>query len=168
LKHASRHLITLLLAASLAACGFHMRGTTPDSQMSFKSIYLDVKKGSAIERDLRTAIRFSDAQLAADAKAADVTLRIVRQSQQKKILTLNAQGKVREYSLTYQVQFEILDANNKKLLQPPEMVMQYILSYSEEQALAKEQEERMTFDDMRRDAVSQIMRQLARLHPETM
>ena len=41
-----------------------------------------------------------------------------------------------------------------------------ILPYSEEQALAKEQEERMTFEDMRRDAVAQIMRQLARVKPE--
>jgi outer membrane lipopolysaccharide assembly protein LptE/RlpB len=51
-------------------------------------------------------------------------------------------------------------------LQPPEISLQSILSYSEEQALAKEQEERMTFEDLRRDAVAQIMRQLARVKPE--
>jgi LPS-assembly lipoprotein len=82
------------------------------------------------------------------------------------VLTLNAQGKVREFSLTYRVRFEVADAENRKLLQPPEIALQSILPYSEEQALAKEQEERMTFEDMRRDAVAQIMRQLARVKPE--
>jgi LPS-assembly lipoprotein len=161
-----RHLVVLLLIAPLAGCGFHVRGTTPDSQLSFASIYLDAPRGTPIERELRTMIRTGNVQLAADAKSAAVTLRVLSQAQERKVMTLNAQGKVREFSLTYRVRFEITDANNKKLLQPPEIALQSILSYSEEQALAKEQEERLTFDDLRRDAVGQIVRQLARVKPE--
>lgn len=166
MKHARRHLVTLLLVAPLAACGFHMRGSTPDAQLSFASLYLDAPKGTPIERDLRSAVRTGETLLLADQKSAAVTLRVMSQAQEKKVLTLNAEGKVREYSLTYRVRFEVTDANNKKLLQPPEIVLQSILSYSEEQALAKEQEERMTFDDLRRDAVGRIMRQLARVKPD--
>ncbi len=166
MKHARRHLVTLLLVAPLAACGFHMRGSTPDAQLSFASLYLDAPKGTPIERDLRSAVRNGETLLLADQKSAAVTLRVMSQAQEKKVLTLNAEGKVREYSLTYRVRFEVTDANNKKLLQPPEIVLQSILSYSEEQALAKEQEERMTFDDLRRDAVGRIMRQLARVKPD--
>ena len=168
MRHARRQFVTLLLAATLAGCGFHLRGSTPDTQLAFASVYLDVPKGSPIERDLRSALRTGETQLASDAKSAPVTLRMLSQAQEKKVLTLNAEGKVREYSLTYRVRFEVADANNKKLLQPPEIVLQSILSYSEEQALAKEQEERITFDDLRRDAVGQIMRQLARVKPETL
>ena len=166
MNSARRQLVSLLLVAPLAACGFHMRGTTPDSQMTFASIYLDAPKGSPIERELRSAIRSGDTQLAADAKSAAVTLRILSQAEERKVLTLNAQGKVREFSLIYRVRFEVAGPDNKKLLQPPEIALQSILSYSEEQALAKEQEAVMAFGDMRRDAVSQIMRQLARVKPE--
>ncbi len=168
MTHARRQLVTLLLAATLAGCGFHMRGSTPDTQLGFASVYLDAPAGSPIERDLRTAVRTGETQLASDQKSAAVTLRVLSQAQEKKVLTLNTEGKVREYSLTYRVRFEVADANNKKLLQPPEIALQSILSYSEEQALAKEQEERITFDDLRRDAVGQIMRQLARVKPETL
>ena len=52
------------------------------------------------------------------------------------------------------------------LLKPNELALQAFLSYSESQALAKETEERMTYNDLRRDAVSQIMRQLSRIKPE--
>jgi LPS-assembly lipoprotein len=73
---------------------------------------------------------------------------------------------VREFSLTYRVNFEVADQANRKLLPANEIALQSLLSYSESQALAKETEERMTFDDLRRDAIGQIMRQLSRVQAE--
>ncbi len=162
----TRYLSILLIAMLFAGCGFQLRGSTPETRLGFESLYLDAPIGTPLERDLRTVLRASSTQLTADAKSAPVTLRVLSQAQEKKVLTLNAQGKVREFSLTYRVRFGVADASNKKLLQPPEIALQYILSYSEEQALAKEQEERMTFEDLRRDAVAQIIRQLARVKLE--
>lgn len=162
----TRGLFVLMMATLVAGCGFQLRGSTPETRLAFESLYLDAPVGTPLERDLRTIIRAGNTPLAEDAKSAPVTLRVLSQLQEKKVLTLNAQGKVREFSLTYRVRFEVADAENRKLLQPPEIALQSILPYSEEQALAKEQEERMTFEDMRRDAVAQIMRQLARVKPE--
>lgn len=162
----TRWFFVLLIAIQVASCGFQLRGSTPDTRLGFEALYLDAPVGTPLERDLRTIIRATNTQLTGDAKSAPITLRVLSQIQEKKVLTLNAQGKVREFSLTYRVRFEVADAENKKLLQPPEIALQSILPYSEEQALAKEQEERMTFEDMRRDAVAQIMRQLARVKPE--
>ena len=133
-----RALLFGLLTVQLAACGFQLRGTTPETRLAFESIYLDAPAGTPLERDLRTVIRTSNTQLSEDAKSAPVTLRVLSQAQEKKVLTLNAQGKVREFSLTYRVRFEVADSNNKKLLQPPEIALQSILSYSEEQARSEE------------------------------
>ncbi|MEO0315119.1 MAG: hypothetical protein RI928_1575 [Pseudomonadota bacterium] len=162
-----RLLISLLLIASVSACGFQLRGSTPASQISFDSLYLESAKGTPLERELRRSILSQgNTTLATDQKTAAVTLRIISEAQERKILTLNAQGQVREYSLIYRINFEATDKENKKLIQPNELALQAFLSYSESQALAKETEERMTFDDLRRDAVSQIMRQLSRIKPE--
>ncbi len=159
-------LLTLLAALSLSACGFHLRGSTPDSRLSFTSVHVEAPSGTPLERELRSAIRAGGTPLVADPKSAAVTLRILSQAQEKKILTLNAQGQVREFSLTYRMVFEVADPSGRKLLPAQEIALQSLLSYSESQALAKEAEEKMTFDDLRRDAVSQIMRQLARVKPE--
>lgn len=159
--------VTALVMSCLAGCGFHLRGTTPDSKLSFDSVYLEATRGTPLERELRGAILSQGSTtLAPDQQAGAVTLRILSEGQEKKILTLNAQGQVREYSLLYRVNFEVADKDNKKLLQPNELALQAFLSYSESQALAKETEERMTYNDLRRDAVSQIMRQLSRIKPE--
>ncbi len=157
----------LAITTSLAGCGFHLRGSTPDSRLQFDSVYLAASKGTPLERELRGAILAQGATLATDPKEAAVTLRIVSEAQEKKILTLNAQGQVREFSLTYRLRFEVADKDNRKLLVPEEIALQSYLSYSESQALAKETEERMTFIDLRRDAVNQVMRQLARVKPES-
>ncbi len=162
----ARRLASLLLIASLAGCGFQLRGSTPDSRLTFASVYVDAASGTPLGRELRDAVRSGGSQLAADPKAAAVTLRLLDEARERKVLTLNAQGQVREFSLTYRVNFEVADPEGKKLLPPQEIALQSLLSYSESQALAKEIEERMTFDDLRRDAVSQIMRQLARVSPE--
>lgn len=162
-----RLLISLLLVTSVSACGFQLRGSTPASQISFDSVYLDAAKGTPLERELRRSILSqNNTTLATDQKTAAVTLRILAAAEERKILTLNAGGQVREFSLIYRVKFEAVDKNNKKLMQPNELALQAFLSYSAEQALAKEKEERMTYDDLRRDAVNQIMRQLARIKPE--
>lgn len=160
--------LAIASALPLAGCGFHLRGSTPDSRLQFESVYLAASKGTPLERELRGAILAQGSTLAADQKDAPVTLRIVSEAQEKKILTLNAQGQVREFSLTYRLRFEVADKDNRKLLVPEEIALQSYLSYSESQALAKETEERMTYVDLRRDAVNQVMRQLARVKPEAL
>jgi len=166
LNRARRRLAAALLALPLASCGYYLRGSTPDSQLAFDSVYLDAPSGTPLERDLRTSIRSQrTAKLVNDPKTAQVSLRVLSDKQERKVLTLNSQGQVREYSLTYRIRYEVADKDNKKLLAPTEIALQTILSYSESQVLAKEQEERLIFDDLRRDAVSQIMRQLAQVKP---
>ncbi len=158
--------LSVLMLAALAGCGFHLRGSTPDSRLAFDSVYVEAPRGTPLERELRGAVRTGGTRLAADPKSATVVLRILNEARERKILTLNAQGQVREFSLTYRVNFEVADPANRKLLPANEIALQSLLSYSESQALAKETEERMTFDDLRRDAISQIMRQLSRVQPE--
>ncbi len=167
MNRARRSLVSVLLAIPLASCGYYLRGSTPDSQLSFESVYVDTPSGTPLERELRTAIRSQrTTKLLDDPKAAAVLLRILSDKQERKVLTLNSQGQVREYSLTYRIHYEVAGKNNKKLLPMSEIALQTILSYSESQVLAKEQEERLIFDDLRRDAVAQIMRQLAQISQE--
>ncbi len=157
--------LAIASALPLAGCSFHLRGSTPESRLQFESVYLSAPKGTPLERELRSAIVTQGATLANSQKDAPVTLRILSDVQEKKTLTLNSQGQVREFYLNYRLRFEVVDSKNRKLLTPEEIVLQSYLSYSESQALAKEIEERLTYVDLRRDAVNQVMRQLSRLQP---
>ncbi len=159
--------ISALMTLPLAACGFQLRGSRPDAKLDFNSVHLEATHGSPIERDLRSSILAQGhTVLATDRKSADVTLRILQENQEKKVLTINAQGQVREYSLLYRLRFDVLDKDNAILLEPTELALQTFMSYSESQALAKETEERLIYNDLRADAVSQVMRRLSQLKPK--
>ena len=158
--------ISMLMTLPLAACGFQLRGARPDAKLDFSSVHLEAVSGSPLERDLRAAILAQGSTaLATDRKSADVTLRVLQENQEKKVLTINAQGQVREYSLLYRLRFDVLGKDNGVLLEPTELALQTFMSYSESQALAKETEERLIYNDLRADAVSQIMRRLSQVKP---
>lgn len=161
-----RFVLCLLLLAALSACGFQLRGSRPDSRLPFTTLYLEVARNTQLERDLRSTILAQDGiKLMSDAKSAQATVRIVSEKEEKKILTLNAQGQVREYSLLYRIKYEVKEADGTVLLKPTELALQAFMSYSEAQALAKETEQKMIFSDLRSDAINQMVRQMAQLKP---
>lgn len=163
---ARRTVLSLMLLAPLGACGFHLRGSQGDFRLPFATLYLDVQRKSAIERELRSAVLGQDGiTLTTEAKSAEATLRILSENEEKKILTLNAQGQVREYSLLYRLSFEVKDSDGKTLLEPTELALQTSMAFSESEVLAKETEERMIFTDLRNDAINQLMRRLTLLKP---
>ena len=93
-------------------------------------------------------------------------MRVLSERQEKKVLTLNAQGQVRDFSLLYRLRFDVIGQENAPLVNDTELALQTFMSYSESQAVAKETEERLIYNDLRADAVSQIMRRLAQIKPE--
>lgn len=165
-RRRAQTIFLLLLASSLMACGFHLRGSSSGAQLPFSAIYLDMRDGTLLERELRGAIlNQSSTVLTKNAKEAEATVRVLSDSQSRRILTLNAQGQVRELSLIYLLRFDVTDRSGKVLLAPQDIGMEQIMTYSESQAIAKESEEKMIYTDLRSDAISQLLRQISTIKP---
>ena len=159
--------ISLMMTLPLAACGFQLRGSRSSANLPFSSVHLEIAKNSPIERELRNAILSQgNTAIATDRKSADITVRVLSERQEKKVLTLNAQGQVREFSLLYRLRFDVIGKENAHVVNDTELALHTFMSYSESQAVAKETEERLIYNDLRADAVSQIMRRLAQIKPE--
>lgn len=161
--------LIVLAAAMLSACGFHLRGSTPQDNLPFKSIYFALPAGSPMAVELKRNLRGSGTTVVTDRKAAEVSLEPLAEKKTKSILSLNAQGRVREFELVYLLRFQLKDAKGKVVLPPTEIAQKRILSYSEAQALAREIEEAELYRDMQSDIVQQIIRRLAavKLPPAT-
>src|SRR4051812_35343292 len=100
-----RALVALTVGiAVLSACGFQLRGSNGQSALPFKTIYVGVPESSPLGVQLKRYIRASgDTQIVTDPKAAEATLDILSETRDKKILSLNTQGRIREYTLFYRV-----------------------------------------------------------------
>lgn len=163
-------LIILIFLSSLAGCGFHLRGhNVGEKPFPFTSLYLKANSASPFIAELQNNLELYKIKLAASSTTADLTLEIVAEGAQKRVLALSGAGQVLEYQLDYSVSFRAYDKQMQEWVPADVIALQRNLIYDVTQILAKEQEEQLLYRDMRSDAVQQILRRLSRakLRPET-
>lgn len=161
---------SLVLALSgtalLSACGFRLRGSDGKSGLPFRTVFIGVAETSPVGIELKRYIRASDdTAIVADPKLAEATIDILSETRDRATLSLNTQGRIREYSLYYRLRFQVKDKAGALLLAPTELVLKRDISFNESQVIAKEKEEEMLYRDMQSDAVQQILRRMSALKP---
>lgn len=165
-NYLTRALALILAAALLAGCGFKLRGSGEQYSMPFQSIWLSFAENSPLGTELKRNLRAGDAvRIETDASKAEALFDVVSESRGKTILSLNSLGRVREYSLSYTLVFQVRDASSRQLLAPTEIVLRRNIAFDESQVLAKESEEAVLYRDMQSDLVRQIIRRLAAIKP---
>ena len=100
-------------------------------------------------------------KLVADPRDAEVHLRILSENTEKSIQTLTGAGRVYDFQLRLRVGFRASDGAGNPLVEPTEIEVRRVITYSETAPLAKEAEELLLFEDMRGEAAGQIMRRLS-------
>ena len=153
--------------ALLPGCGFHLRGSGQEYTLPFKTVYLGVADNSPLGIELARNIRANgQTEVVREAKGAQAVIEVLSEARDKAILSLNFQGRVREYTLTYSLRFQVKDGNGRELMAPNEIQLKRTISFNESQVLAKEAEEALLYRDMQTDLVQQIIRRLATIKPE--
>lgn len=160
--------LLLAVVLSLAACGFHLRGSNlQGAEFAFKSLYLKAPAESPFVADLRRALNTNKITLTSTPDQAELVLEVLsEQIPPKQILSLSGSGRVQEYQLVYRISLRAYDAKQNDWLPTDEIMLSRILTYDDAQVLAKEQEEAMLYKDMRSDAVAQAVRRLTRARPQ--
>ena len=168
LQNRRRLCIALASTMALSACGFKLRGSILGENLPFKSLYISIPESSSLGAELRRNIRGSgEVTLTDTPEEADATLNITGESRTRQILSLNSQGRVREYVLNYRATISVRDNKKVELLAPTQIALKRDISYNEEFVLAKEAEEALLYRDMQSDLVQQILRRLAAIKPGT-
>ena len=160
-----RWTMVIAITAMLTACGFHLRGS---ASLPFKTIYLGSATGTPLGVELKRNIQASGStEVVPTAKGAEAVLEVIAQTQEKVILTLNSQGRAREYMLYSRFSFRLKDAQQKELMPVTMITLKRDISYNESEELSKVAEEALLYRDMQTDLVQQILRRMAALKPAT-
>lgn len=169
-RHTMRTRLTMLALTSavlLTACGFHLRGQNTLA-LPFQTLYIaSANIYTPFIGQLKRAVQAAGAQVVDTPEEAQLTLHIVSEKMEKIILSLSDAGRVREYQLNFSISFRAEDQAQQVLIAPAEIVLQRTFSYDDEQVLAKEREEILLQENVRSDAVQQILRRLNRARPPT-
>lgn len=161
-----RLLLAVIIAAVLTGCGFHLRGTV-SGNLPYKTFYIALPDTSEINVWLQRYIKASgNTEIVSDAQNAEAIFQQVSDGRQKTILSVNAQGRVREYRLIRNYTFRVVNAKGQLLIPPNEINLIRDITYNDSAVLAKDLEEAMLWRDMNTDLVNQIMRRLSLIKPK--
>ncbi|HTQ77107.1 MAG TPA: LPS assembly lipoprotein LptE [Burkholderiales bacterium] len=148
-----------LSAALLAGCGFHLRGT---AVLPFDTIYLPATTAPGIVLDLRRNILAgTKTRVVDDPKKAEAVMEFTQEARDKVILSLGADGRVREYELRYRVGFRVRDPKGGEFVPTSTVQLQRDVTFNDSAVLSKEIEDQQLYRDMQSDMVRQIMARLA-------
>lgn len=155
----------LAVALTVSACGFHLRGDGGHYTLPFPTMYIGLPESSPLAIDLKRNIRANGGTTVVnnprDADGIVEVLSNPEKTKTKTILSLNSNGRVRQYLLTYNIVFRVLDKQGAELLAPTQLTLTRPIDFNETQLLAKEQEEILLYKDMQTDLVQQMMRRIA-------
>jgi len=147
-----------LACASLASCGFQLRGT---ANFTFDSIYVGAPPTLPFTVELKRALAGGGSARVMDApQGAQVVLDISNLSEDKAVLSLSPGGRVREFVLTKRVAFSLRGADGVEWLPLDEIVVRRAYTYDDTERLAREIQEQRLLAEMQTDAIAQLVRRL--------
>lgn len=155
----------LALSLILAGCGFHLRGT-----LTGNLPYATMHVGSGVTTEVATILgRYLKGQqqtrIVNTRAEAEAIFEQVGDIREKAILSVNAQGQVREYRLQARYSFRMVDPKGRIVVPVNEISLSRDITFSDSAILAKGQEENLLWRDINQDLAAQIIRRLAIIKP---
>lgn len=152
--------LTLITAvsASLAGCGFHLRGEYPLPD-ELKTLYISsVDKHGELTRKVKEHLTINHVNLTGPGQGKP-ELRILRDTLNRRTLSVFENGQVAEYELTYTVRYQLrVDENEPQYF---EFALNRDYQDDPNRALAKSRELNLMLGEMRTEAAARILQNLA-------
>lgn len=159
-------LLAAIFAVVLTGCGFQLRGTL-SGNLPYKTMLIALPDTADVRIWLERYINAAGStQIVDDPKLAEATFQQISDGRQKTILSVNAQGRVREYRLQLTYRFRVVNAKGQVLVPPNEVSLTRDITFDDSNVLAKDLEESLLWRDMNNDLVNQIMRRLSIIKPK--
>jgi LPS-assembly lipoprotein len=155
-----RNALTLLCLLVLTACGFALRGV---ANVPFESIHISGSAG--IIGDLQKSLASSGVKIMPNEDGAQVTIEMLNETNDKRILTLTNKGLVKEYELLYTLNYRMRDASSPEWGPEQHVEVRRDFTFDDNQLLAKGYEEARIQSDMRSDVVREVIRRLSATAP---
>ncbi len=156
-------LIVLLLAATLSACGFHLResATLPASLQTLRIESVDTL--SPLPQELGRALLRQGVTLIEADDAKSSVLRILTDSQATLPLSFSGAARVQEYQVVHRVEFEVLDSKGGVIAARSTIERKREYRFDETQALGAAAEDELARKELRREVVQALLRSLEAL-----
>lgn len=149
----------IAMCVLLSACGFQLRKdiALPATLSTIRVAVADPY--SPLQRNLEASLRRSGATVV-DTATGSATLRVFRNSLQRLPLSVGDTGRVQEYVMRYEVEFELVDASGLVVAPRQEVELERDYSFDTIQAQGTPGEEEVVRAELEREIVQAILRRI--------
>jgi len=144
----------------LQGCGFHLRGAAK-LPSSISPIYLSgVSEHDPLRREFQQIFDGANVQFVTDQSKAHSVLKISKQRQDRRVLSVDSRGKSVEFEIHHALNFELLNVDGTPLMKTQSVGSQRTYENSETGILGKKQEESLLRRDLRLDLIRRIVNRM--------
>lgn len=153
----------LLLVVLLSACGFQLRGQIELPPGLERIQVTGLSQNHALRRQLERFLEANGVEIVDDPKAEVARLDLSRYRQEKEILVVGTDGRVREYRLMSAVNASLRSAEGEIKLPSTQFDVFRDFIYDPDDVLGKAEEEKQLREDMISDLSRQVIQSLGSL-----
>lgn len=153
-------LLAWFVVASLAGCGWRLRGAVEVPPALQQSCITGVAAFSELGVELRSTLKRAGATVLDKCDNADAQLQITRDQMRKRVLSVDSAGRAAEFELNYEVSFTVIDKQGAVLVASQSVELNRDYRFDPDNVLAKGEEEKRLRAEMVSFAVRQIMQRI--------
>lgn len=151
--------LVLLLAATLAGCGFQLRGTA-EIPPDLAPIYVQAAEGSAVRTALERRLELNSGALTRNAAEARLLVRVLGESRSTRVAAVDRGGKVIAQELHLRVRFDAANPDGSERLAAQSLDLVRTFENPDVEVLGKQQEADLIYEDLVDDAADRILLRL--------
>lgn len=144
---------------ALSACGFHLASEGEFSDELSNTHVEAISSSKELVRLVEKNLRSNNINVVSEQEAT-ARLRVLNEETEKVVLTLDNDGKAREYELLLKITFEVQRADKSYLLKQQVIDLNRDFVFDKSDLLGANEEEQELFSEMRNDAAKLIIYRL--------
>ena len=152
-------MIILLSALVVSACGYKLAGKADLDTVFDKTHVAHEARGRAMDELVEQQLKVNQVELVS-AEDASAIITILYERTEREILSVDEDGKVREYELILRIGFNVVDADGKKMTKNQDIRLSRDFLFDIDDVLGGSREERVLYQEMREDAARLIVYRL--------
>nr|BAL52443.1 LPS-assembly lipoprotein [uncultured Gammaproteobacteria bacterium]BAL54501.1 LPS-assembly lipoprotein [uncultured Gammaproteobacteria bacterium] len=153
-------LVLILVLGLLQGCGFHLRGALELPPEKRVIALLGIPLNHPFAGDLRAILALSQGELVSDPKLAGSVLVVSDLQEDRRVLSLDQNGKAVEFELVLRLRFEARAPDGKVLIPREPMAVHRVYLNPQLDVLGKAVEEGVIWEEMRQEAAQALLRRL--------
>lgn len=155
--------LLILWLGWLSGCGFHLRGALELPPEKRVIALQGIPLNHPFAGEIKQILAMSQGELVADPKAASSVLVVSEVQEDRRVLSLDQNGKAIEFELIFRFRFEAR-APDGKILSPPEPIAIHRVYLNPQlDVIGKAVEEGMIWAEMRQEAAQALLRRLKKV-----